>query len=161
MKIVKLLGIGLLSAMLLAVSSSTYADGITSNNVTTNTTSATTNDVFEGSTITVTDKGSGIFPFDLQILNPQHFGTKDNYEKTFSLEPKNGKNCNVWVQNTGTVTLSVKIYRNGTLQADMSIAPGTQKTAEIYNAVTADYRVNVNNSVGGINDFNIAIRQFE
>lgn len=62
MKMVKLLGIGLLSAMLLAVSSSTYADGITSNNVTTNTTSATTNDVFEGSTITVTDKGSGIFP---------------------------------------------------------------------------------------------------
>jgi hypothetical protein len=89
----KLLGIGLLSITLLAVSV-TYADGITGNNATTNITSATTDDVFEGSTITVKDTtGSITTPFsDVQIITSFRFTSKNNYEKSFTLAPSNGTN---------------------------------------------------------------------
>ncbi|MNN37454.1 hypothetical protein D3C81_1514040 [compost metagenome] len=162
MKKRKLLGIGLLSAMLLSVGPSTYADKITSDGISTNVLSSTTDDVFEGSTITVKDAtGPIITPFsDLQIISAFRYTSKNNYEKSFTLVPSNGTYCNIWIQNLGTATLSLKIFRNGTLQLDVPIAAGTQKTVQIYNTVTADYSINVNNSDGADNDFNIAARQF-
>lgn len=160
MKINRLLGVGFVIAMLMAVSP-TYADAV-ANDVTTNVTSAITNDVFEGSTITEKEtNGPIITPFsDVQIITAFRFTTTNNYEKSFTLAPSNGTNSNIWIQNLGTSTLSLKIYRSGTLQLDVSIAAGTQKTVQIYNTVTSDYYINVNNSAGATNDFNISAKQF-
>lgn len=132
----KLLGIGLISAILLAESPVSSAES----------------KAIDQPIIT---------PLDVQLISPFRYNSTNAYEKSFTLTPgDNGVNADIKLKNFSTTPVYMKIYKNNVLQLEVTFNSGTQKTVSIYQTVSSDYRIYVYNRVGAVNHFDISARQF-
>ncbi|HEY2492781.1 MAG TPA: hypothetical protein VGI33_07715 [Paenibacillus sp.] len=149
---IKFFGVGLVAATLLVSSPISYAEPAQI-------------DTTAQSIIQVSDKANLtddpiITPFDTQLISPFRYTSSNAYENTFTLTPGNGLETNIWLQNLGTSKVYMKIFKNNVLQLEIPFNVGEQKTTNIYNTVSSEYRIYVYNSTGAKNDFNISARQF-
>ncbi|MCP1186491.1 hypothetical protein [Paenibacillus sp. 1781tsa1] len=116
--------------------------------------SISTSNVFE------TPEDPIITPFDVTLIRPFPYDSVNAYENTFYIDPRNGLEANIWLQNTGTSTIYMKIYVDNNLDMEIPFAVGQQKTINLYGTVAHSYKIYVYNSVGAVNKFNISARQF-
>lgn len=149
----KILGLGIVTAMLLSSAPISYANPVTVKTPS-HSSSISTSNVFENPEDPI------ITPFDVTLFRPFPYSSINAYENTFYIDPKNGVEANIWLQNTGTSTIYMKIYTDNNLDLEIPFAVGQQKTINLYGTVGHSYKIYVYNSVGAVNKFNISARQF-
>lgn len=155
----KILGLGVVAAVLLASTPISYADSITVKDPAQASSISVSNDISVSNEAKAQDDPI-ITPMDVQLISPFHYSSVNAYENTFYMDPNNGLTANLWVQNTSSGTIYMKIYTDGVYQLEVSYAPGEQKTTQFYGTVGHNHKIYVYNSTGIVNNFNISARQF-
>lgn len=143
----KFLGLGL-SALLLLAANPVSAQ---SNNVGTSNIQVVESDDTDGPIIT---------PFEAQLIPPISYTGIAAYEKSFTMDPGNGKDANVWLYNKSSAPIYMKIYKNGVEQTEVTYESGQQKTVSIYSAVRNDYKIYIFSKTGHKLDIDLSARQF-
>lgn len=151
-KMKKILGIAMATAMLLTFAPNSYAD---SSIVRTSLQplSVSTNNV-------IVPEDPIITPFDVSLILPTYYSGTAAYEKQFYMDPNNGTDANIWMHNTGTTTVYMKVYVDNKLSMEVPFAAGQQKTIQLYGTVGHDYYIYVYNTAGAENKISISARQF-
>ncbi len=155
----KILGLGVVAAMLLASTPISYADSITVKDPTQDSSISVSNDISVSKEAKAQDDPI-ITPMDVQLIHPYHYSGVGAYINEFYMAPDNGLSANLWLQNTGTSTIYMKIYTDGVYQLEVPFDPGEQKTTQFYGTVGHNHKIYVYNNTGVVNDFNISARQF-
>ncbi|WP_339257702.1 hypothetical protein MKZ12_27245 [Paenibacillus sp. FSL R5-0713] len=118
-------------------------------------------DAFTNPPITVENSNDPIVtPLDIQLIRPFNYSSYNAYEKSFTLDSDNGETSNLWINNTSTDTIYVKITVGNLSPIDISIKKGTQKTTRIGVIGTTNVKVYIYSSTGHKMDMNISARQF-
>ncbi|MCF7757046.1 hypothetical protein KQ941_21630 [Paenibacillus xylanexedens] len=113
------------------------------------------------SPITVENSNDPIVaPLDVQLIRPFNYSSYNAYEKSFTLDPDNGEDADVWIQNNSTDTIYVKLTVGNLSPIDIPIKKGTQKTTRIGVIDTTNVKVYIYSSTGHKMDMNISARQF-
>ncbi|MCP3746616.1 hypothetical protein NLX82_19565 [Paenibacillus sp. A3M_27_13] len=101
-----------------------------------------------------------ITPFDFQLINPIHHTGKGAFENTFSMDPENGKDANVYVKNNGSATIYIEFGKDGKDPIESSLKPGKQKNIQVYTKKTNSYKLYIYNMDGSSMDLQVSARQF-
>ncbi|MFP4976404.1 hypothetical protein ACE6ED_13455 [Paenibacillus sp. CN-4] len=155
----KILELGVVTAMFLASTPISYADAITVKDPAQASSISVSNDISVSNEAKAQDDPI-ITPLDVKLISPFHYSSVNAYENTFYMDPRNGLTANLWLQNTGSGTIYMKVYTDDVYQFEVSFAPGEQKTTEFYGTKGHNRKIYVYNSTGIVNDFNISARQF-
>ncbi|MEK3731589.1 MULTISPECIES: hypothetical protein [unclassified Paenibacillus] len=105
-------------------------------------------------------EGPIITPFDVQLISPFRYTGLPAYENTFTVNPSNGENVNVWIKNYSSAKIYMKIYKNGVEVFEIPFDVGEQKTSYIYTSVANTYKIYVFSKTGHSLDFNVSARQY-
>lgn len=86
-------------------------------------------DTYTNPPITVENSDDPIItPFDVQLIRPENYSSYNAYEKSFSMDPGNGSDGNLWIKNTSSDDLWVKVFVNGSNDPlEVSVKKGAQK----------------------------------
>lgn len=104
--------------------------------------------------------GPIITPFEVQLISPLHYTGVPAYENSFTMDPLNGTDANLWIKNNSSAKIYMKIYKNGVEQFEVPFDAGEQKTSYIYTTVTNTYKIYVFSKTGHSLDFNVSARQY-
>ncbi|MEK4363551.1 hypothetical protein MKX68_13880 [Paenibacillus sp. FSL M8-0212] len=99
-------------------------------------------------------------PMDVQLIRPFNYSSYNAYEKSFTLDPDNGEDADVWIQNNSTDTIYAKLTVGNLSPIDIPIKKGTQKTTRIGVIGTTNVKVYIYSSAGHKMHMNISARQF-
>lgn len=111
--------------------------------------------------ITVENSGDPIIaPKDVQLIISGTYSSYNAYEKSFTLDPSNGEDTNLWIKNTSTDTLYAKITMGNHSPLEIPIHKSTQKTIKMGATKTTDVKVYVYSKTGHKMDITISARQF-
>ncbi|MEK3705019.1 hypothetical protein MKY87_13070 [Paenibacillus sp. FSL R7-0198] len=118
-------------------------------------------DAFTNPPITVENTEDPIInPMDVQLIRPFNYSSYNAYENSFTLDPDNGEDADVWIQNNSTDTIYAKLTVGNLSPIDIPIKKGTQKTTRIGVIGTTNVKVYIYSSTGHKMDMNISARQF-
>ncbi|WP_342552582.1 hypothetical protein [Paenibacillus sp. FSL R7-0652] len=119
-------------------------------------------DTYTNPPITVENSDDPIItPFDVQLIRPENYSSYNAYEKSFSMDPGNGSDGNLWIKNTSSDDLWVKVFVNGGNDPlEVSVKKGAQKTISFYVGVTTSYKIYVYSKTGHKIEMSISARQF-
>lgn len=146
----KILGVGVALSVLLSASSASA--GALEDRV---------KDTYTNPPITVENPDDPIItPMDVQLIISTNYSSYAGYEKSFTMDPKNGEDGNLWIRNTSTDTLYIKISTNGNSPLEVPIDKGTQKTIQLAVGVSTSFKVEVVSKTGHKVDMSISARQF-
>ncbi|TQR98549.1 hypothetical protein FKV70_10160 [Paenibacillus ottowii] len=144
---------GIATSLLLSLSSAAFAqDSISSNRT----------DIGYVKVIENTENQDGhvIIPFDVQLINPIHHTGKGALEKTFTMDPRNGQDANVFIKNNGSSTVYIEFGIDGKDPLELSLEPGKQKNIQVYTKKTNSYKLYIYNKDGSSMDLQVSARQF-
>lgn len=144
---------GIATSLLLSLSSAAFAQDSISANQT---------DIGYVKVIENTENQDGhvITPFDVQLINPIHHIGKGALEKTFTMDPRNGQDANVFIKNNGSSTVYIKFGIDGKDPLELSLEPGKQKNIQVYTQKTNSYKLYIYNKDGSSMDLQVSARQF-
>ncbi|WDQ34976.1 hypothetical protein PTQ21_12340 [Paenibacillus marchantiae] len=146
----KILGVGVALSVLLSANSASA--GALEDRV---------KDTYTNPPITVENPDDPIItPFELQIIKPDTYSSYNAYERTFTLNPDNGEDANIWIQNNSTDTIYAKLTVGNLSPIDISIEKGTQKTTRLAVIGTTKVKLYIYSSTGHKIDMSISARQF-
>ncbi|WP_419890211.1 hypothetical protein [Paenibacillus xylanexedens] len=146
----KILGVGVALSVLLSASSASA--GALEDRV---------KDTYTNPPITVENPDDPIItPFELQIIKPDTYSSYNAYERTFTLNPDNGDDANIWIQNNSTDTIYAKLTVGNLSPIDIPIEKGTQKTTRIGVIGTTKVKLYIYSSTGHKIEMSISARQF-
>lgn len=101
-----------------------------------------------------------IAPKDVQLIISGTYSSYNAYEKSFTLDPSNGEDANLWIENTSTDTLYARITMGSNSPLVVSIDKDSQKTIKMGATKTTDVKVYVYSKTGHKMDITISARQF-
>ncbi|WP_339788444.1 hypothetical protein NSQ38_07945 [Paenibacillus sp. FSL R7-0313] len=101
-----------------------------------------------------------VTPMDIQLIRPFNYSSYNAYEKSFTLDPDNGEDADVWIQNNSRDTIYAKLTVGNLSPIDIPIKKGTQKTTKIGVIGTTNVKVYIYSSTSHKMDMNISARQF-
>ncbi|MEN1985353.1 hypothetical protein [Paenibacillus hubeiensis] len=111
--------------------------------------------------ITVANPSDSIIaPKDVQLIISGTYSSYNAYEKSFTLDPNNGEDANLWIKNTSTDTLYARITMGSNSPLEVSIDKDSQKTIKMGATKTTDVKVYVYSKTGHKMDITISARQF-
>lgn len=149
----RIISFGIATSLLLSLSPAAFAQDSISANQT------------ENGYIKVTEKtenqgGHVITPFDIQLINPIHHTGKGAFEKSFTMDPKNGTDANVFIKNNGSATVYIDFGEEGRDPIETILQPGKQKTIQVYSKYNTSYKLYIYNQDGSDMDLQVSARQF-
>ncbi|MFX3647269.1 MAG: hypothetical protein ACE3K2_20210 [Paenibacillus sp.] len=101
-----------------------------------------------------------VTPLDIQLIEPFNYSSYNAYEKSFTLNSENGETSNLWINNTSTDTIYVKITVGNLSPIDIPIKKGTHKTTRIGVIGTTKVKLYIYSSTGHKMDMSISARKF-
>lgn len=88
-------------------------------------------DAFTNPPITVENTEDPIInPMDVQLIRPFNYSSYNAYENSFTLDPDNGEDADVWIQNNSTDTIYAKLTVGNLSPIDIPIKKGLKKQQE-------------------------------
>ncbi|MBY0119714.1 hypothetical protein NST33_11870 [Paenibacillus sp. FSL L8-0435] len=99
-------------------------------------------------------------PSSVQLIHSTNHSSYASYEKTFTMDPDNGEDAHLWIENTSKSNLYMKISVGNNTSLEVPIDKGTQKKVNLAVGVTTDFKVYVFSSTGHKVDITISARQF-
>ncbi|WP_405130539.1 hypothetical protein MHB43_23725 [Paenibacillus sp. FSL H8-0317] len=118
-------------------------------------------DTYTNPPITVENPDDPIItPMDVQLIISTNHSSYASFEKSFTMDPRNGEDANLWVRNTSTDTIYLKISMNGNSPLEVPIDKGAQKTIQLVAGVTTSFKVEVVSKTGHKIDMTISARQY-
>ncbi|MNW41029.1 hypothetical protein D3C74_181550 [compost metagenome] len=144
---------GIATSLLLLLSPAAFAqDSISANQ--------TDNNFIKVVENTESPGGHVITPFDVQLIEPIHHTGKGAFEKTFTMDPRNGQDANVFIKNNGSSTVYIELGIDGRDPLESSLEPGKQKNIQVYTQNTNSYKLYIYNKDGSSMDLQVSARQF-
>lgn len=101
-----------------------------------------------------------ITPMELQIIKPDTYSSYNAYERSFTLNPENGEDANLWIHNTSTDTIYAKVTVGSLSPFVVPFEKGKQTTIRIGVIGATSVKVYIYSSTGHKMDMSISARQF-
>ncbi|KQY94744.1 hypothetical protein ASD24_04145 [Paenibacillus sp. Root52] len=103
---------------------------------------------------------SVITPMELHIIEPDTFSGYSAYERSFTFNPENGEDADLWIHNTSSDTIYAKVTVGSLSPLVVPFEKGKQNIIRIGVIGTTSVKVNTYSSTGHKIDMSISARQF-
>ncbi|WP_307217011.1 hypothetical protein [Paenibacillus tundrae] len=97
---------------------------------------------------------------ELQIIKPDTYSSFNAYERSFTLNPENGEDADLWIHNTSSDTIYAKVTVGSLSPLVVPFEKGKQNIIRIGVIGTTSVKVYTYSSTGHKIDMSISARQF-